>query len=143
MAGDLAISEAATLDFLHVRGERYRAATASLAGREEQMLALGGILRECGQGNGIIAVIRGPVGSGKSSLLQAIARKAAASGAICLGAVGSRSERELPLGILNHGRNRINGLVHLSAATALRTSRKRRQCLRAAVDHCSQWMKLS
>lgn len=101
MAGDLALSEAATLDFLHVRGERYLAAAASLAGREEQMLALGGILRECGQGNGIIAVIRGPVGSGKSSVLQAIARKAAATGAICLGAVGSRSERELPLGILN------------------------------------------
>ena len=100
MAGDFALSDAVTVDFRHVQGESYPGGS-SLAGREGQLLTLGGLLHECGRGRGIIAVIRGPVGSGKSSLLQAVARTAAATGAICLGAVGSRAERELPLGILD------------------------------------------
>lgn len=102
MAGDLALSKAATLDFLCLQGETYPEGTAAtLAGRDEQLQALGGLLRACGRGNGIVAVIRGPAGSGKSTLLQAFLRQAAATGAICLGAVGSRAERELPLGILD------------------------------------------
>jgi DNA-binding CsgD family transcriptional regulator len=102
VAGDLAHSEAATLGFLCVQPEACPGGTAvPLAGRQEQMLALRGLLRDCGRGNGTIAVIRGPAGSGKSTLLQAFARQAAATGAICLGAVGSRAERELPLGILD------------------------------------------
>jgi DNA-binding CsgD family transcriptional regulator len=102
VAGDLALSKAATLDFLCLQGETYPEGTAStLAGRDEQLQALGGLLRACAFGNGIVAVIRGPVGSGKSTLLQAFLRQAAAAGAICLGAVGSRAERELPLGILD------------------------------------------
>jgi DNA-binding NarL/FixJ family response regulator len=101
VAGDLALSEAATLDFLRVRGQTYPGGAVPLAGRREQMLALGGLLRDCEQGNGIVAVIRGPAGSGKSTLLQAFVRQAAAVGAICFDAVGSRAERELPLGILD------------------------------------------
>jgi DNA-binding CsgD family transcriptional regulator len=71
-----------------------------IAGRHDEMLALGGMLRDCERGKGIVAIIRGPVGSGKSTLLQATARQATATGAIWLGAAGSRAERELPLGIL-------------------------------------------
>jgi DNA-binding CsgD family transcriptional regulator len=96
VAGDFALREAATLDFLSAGGEE-----SPLAGCAEQMAALGDLLRRCEQGNGIIAVIRGPVGSGKTTVLRAIGRQAAAAGAICLGAVGSRAERELPLGILD------------------------------------------
>jgi DNA-binding CsgD family transcriptional regulator len=103
VAGDLALKDAAPLDFLCLQGETYsdEGAAVPLVGRDEQLLALGGLLRDCGRGNGVIAVIRGPVGSGKTTLLQAFARRAAATGAICLGAVGSRAERELPLGILH------------------------------------------
>jgi len=102
VAGNLALREAAALDFLCLEGEMYSDGTAvPLAGRDEQMLTLGGLLRDCERGNGIIAVIRGPVGSGKSALLQAFVRQAAATGAMCLGAVGSRAERGLPLGIFH------------------------------------------
>jgi hypothetical protein len=105
VAGDLVVSEAATLDLLRAKSaetQTHPVGTAGpLAGRDEQILALGGLLRACGRGSGIVAVIRGPVGSGKSTLLQTFARQAAATGAICLGAVGSRGERELPLGILD------------------------------------------
>jgi DNA-binding CsgD family transcriptional regulator len=101
VAGDFALSEAATLDSLRDRGQAYPGGAVPLVGRREQMLALGGLLSDCEHGNGIIAVIRGPIGSGKSTLLQAFARRAAAAGAICFSAVGSRAERELPLGILD------------------------------------------
>jgi DNA-binding CsgD family transcriptional regulator len=72
-----------------------------LVGRDEEMVALGALLRDCGEGKGIVALIRGPVASGKTTLLQALSREAAATGAVFLGAVGSRAERGLPLGILD------------------------------------------
>src|ERR1700735_4789962 len=102
VAGDLALSKADALDSLCGQEETYPGGMAvPLAGRQEQMVALGGLLRECGRGSGMVAVIRGPVGSGKSTMLRGFNRRAAASGAICFGAVGSRAERELPLGILS------------------------------------------
>ena len=102
MAGDLALSKADALDSLCGQEETYPGGMAvPLAGRQEEMVALSGLLRECGRGSGMVAVIRGPVGSGKSTMLRAFGRQAAASGALCLGAVGSRAERELPLGIFS------------------------------------------
>jgi len=72
-----------------------------LVGRDEEVLALDTLFRACTQGKGTVAVIRGPVTSGKTSLLLAFTEQAAAAGAICLGAAASRAERGLPLGIVD------------------------------------------
>lgn len=72
-----------------------------LVGRDEEIVALAAMLRDCRQGKGVVAVIRGPIASGKTTLLQAFAGHALATGAIFLGAVASRAERGLPLGILD------------------------------------------
>jgi DNA-binding CsgD family transcriptional regulator len=72
-----------------------------LVGRDEEIAALRALFRDCAQGRGLIAIIRGPVASGKTALLQALAEDAVAAGAIFLGAVASRAERGLPLGILD------------------------------------------
>jgi predicted ATPase len=72
-----------------------------LVGRDEETAALNALFRECAQGRGLIAIIRGPVASGKTALLQAFAEQAVAAGAIFLSAVASRAERGLPLSILD------------------------------------------
>ena len=72
-----------------------------LVGRDEEILALDALFRGCTQGKGTVAVIRGPVASGKTALVRAFAEQAVAAGAICLGAVASRAERGLPLGIVD------------------------------------------
>jgi DNA-binding CsgD family transcriptional regulator len=72
-----------------------------LVGRDEEIAALRALYRDCAQGRGLVAIIRGPVASGKTALLQALAEDAVAAGAIFLGAVASRAERGLPLGILD------------------------------------------
>jgi DNA-binding CsgD family transcriptional regulator len=72
-----------------------------LAGRDEEIEALDALFRDCAAGIGIVAVIRGPVASGKTTLLQAFAERAVAAGAIFLVAVASRAERGLPLAILD------------------------------------------
>jgi DNA-binding CsgD family transcriptional regulator len=51
-------------------------------------------------GRGKIAVISGPVGSGKTELLQDFAAHVAESGAIFLGAAASRAERTVPFGVV-------------------------------------------
>jgi DNA-binding CsgD family transcriptional regulator len=70
-----------------------------LVGREAEIAVLDAMLRDCRQGKGAVAVIRGPTASGKTALLQAFAERAAAE-ALILGAVASRAERGLPLRIL-------------------------------------------
>ena len=72
-----------------------------LVGRDGEIVALNALFRDCAQGKGIVAVIRGPVASGKTTLLRALAEQAVAAGAIVLDAVASRAERGLPLGILD------------------------------------------
>ncbi|MGD0067581.1 MAG: AAA family ATPase [Streptosporangiaceae bacterium] len=72
-----------------------------LVGRDEEILALDALFRDCTQGKGTVAVIRGPVASGKTTLLRAFTEQAVAAGAILLGAVASRAERGLPLGIVD------------------------------------------
>jgi DNA-binding CsgD family transcriptional regulator/tetratricopeptide (TPR) repeat protein len=74
---------------------------AILVGRDREIVALGALMRDCRQGKGIVAVIRGPIASGKTALLQAFAKRVAATGAIFLDAAASRAERGLPLGILH------------------------------------------
>jgi DNA-binding CsgD family transcriptional regulator len=72
-----------------------------LVGRGEEIVALNALFRECKQGKGIVAVIRGPVASGKTTLLLAFAEQAVAAGGVFLNAAASRAERSLPLSILH------------------------------------------
>jgi DNA-binding NarL/FixJ family response regulator len=80
---------------------RYRSRTAMLVGRDEEIDALETLLHDCGQGNGGVAVIRGPIASGKTILLHAFAEQVAAVGAILFSAVASRTERDLPFGVMD------------------------------------------
>jgi DNA-binding CsgD family transcriptional regulator len=59
------------------------------------------LLADCLNGAGGLMVISGPVGVGKTELLQHIARDAVTAGALFLGACASRSERPVPLGVLS------------------------------------------
>ena len=127
MAGESTLRKTATIDFLRHQGKaRYstgekdeepsalRAHSSGgttqaysdskatmLVGRDEEIVALDTLLSDCRQGKRFAAVIRGPIASGKTTLLQAFARQAVETGAIFLGAVASRAERGLPLGILD------------------------------------------
>jgi DNA-binding CsgD family transcriptional regulator len=71
-----------------------------LVGRDEEIEALDALFRDHAAGLAPVAVIRGPVASGKTTLLRAVAERAAAADAIFLSAVASRAERGLPLGVL-------------------------------------------
>jgi DNA-binding CsgD family transcriptional regulator len=73
----------------------------TLVGRDQQLAALEAAYRDCGPGRGAIAMIRGPVGSGKTALLRAFTGRPAAAGAVLLGAAASRAERGLELGIVD------------------------------------------
>lgn len=127
MARDSALGKVATLDFLCHQGDaRYSTdvqdekscaqiahssgratltypdgGAAMLVDRDDELVALDALLHDCRQGKGMVAVICGPIASGKTALLQAFARQAVATGAIFLGAVASRAKRWLPLGILD------------------------------------------
>lgn len=127
MAGDSTLRKLTALDFLRYQGDaRYspdghdEAFSAQIAygpgptapthpdgrgtmlvDRDDELVTLDTLLRDCRQGKGIVAVIRGPIASGKTTLLQAFAEQAVATGAIVLSATASRTERRLPLGILD------------------------------------------
>ncbi|MGW6605112.1 AAA family ATPase [Streptomyces sp. NPDC055036] len=73
----------------------------SLVEREREFACLAELLADCERGRGAVAFIDGPVGSGKSSLLNSFGDGAADSGALLLRASGFRAERDLPLGVLN------------------------------------------
>jgi type II secretory pathway predicted ATPase ExeA len=68
--------------------------------RDQEIAALGTLLRDCARGQGTVAVIRGPVASGKTTLLRALAEQATAD-AVFLDAYASRAECGLPLGVVN------------------------------------------
>jgi DNA-binding CsgD family transcriptional regulator len=72
-----------------------------LPGRDEEIVTLDALFRDCVSGRGGVAVIRGPVTSGKTTLLEAFAEWTVAAGADSLGAVASRAERGLPFGVLD------------------------------------------
>jgi DNA-binding CsgD family transcriptional regulator len=73
----------------------------TLVGRDQPLAVLEAAYRDCGPGRGAIVVIRGPVGSGKTALLRAFTGRPAVAGAVLLGAVASRAERVLELGIVD------------------------------------------
>jgi len=72
-----------------------------LVERDNEIAALDGLLGETLAGSGGVAVVTGPVASGKTALLLELAERTAASGGVFLSATGSRAERALPLGLVS------------------------------------------
>ncbi|WP_436792057.1 AAA family ATPase [Yinghuangia sp. YIM S10712] len=71
-----------------------------LVERENHLAALRGMFAECRGGAGRIVVVTGPVGGGKTELAHTFTARCASSGAKILGAVGSRGERNVGLGVM-------------------------------------------
>ncbi|MEV0199597.1 AAA family ATPase [Nonomuraea sp. NPDC050691] len=65
------------------------------------MSLLHGLLEEAVAGRGRIALVTGAIATGKSRLLYGFADEAFEHGALPLSAMGSRAERDLPLGVLS------------------------------------------
>ncbi|MFC9324656.1 AAA family ATPase [Kitasatospora sp. NPDC057015] len=72
-----------------------------LVERDNEISVLTRLLERCVKGTGAVAEVTGPVASGKTALLQALAERAVGVGATFLGATGSRAERDLPMGLVN------------------------------------------
>ncbi|KUJ64171.1 transcriptional regulator [Streptomyces albus subsp. albus] len=68
--------------------------------RDNHLAALGDMLRSATQGRGRLALVSGAVASGKSDLLDRFAEQALSADALLLETAGSRSERELPFGLM-------------------------------------------
>ncbi|MFC5744434.1 AAA family ATPase [Actinomadura rugatobispora] len=71
-----------------------------LVGRDEEFAALREVFTACRHGRGGVAVVSGQVTTGKTALLRAFTEWAVDSGALFLGATASRSERDVPYGVL-------------------------------------------
>ena len=71
--------------------------------RDKQLAHLRRLFETTAQkaGRGQVAVITGPVGSGKTELLHMFAEQAVGSGAALLTATASRAEQAMPLGVLD------------------------------------------
>jgi DNA-binding CsgD family transcriptional regulator len=74
--------------------------SSKLVERESHLSALNEQLLSAGTGRGRVALLSGPVASGKTELLQAFTEQAIDEGAILLDATASRAESALPFGIL-------------------------------------------
>jgi DNA-binding CsgD family transcriptional regulator len=72
-----------------------------LVERAEELSLLQGLLTECAAGRGQLALVCGPVGSGKTELLYAFGEAAVEAGAVLLTATGSPVERSVPFGVLD------------------------------------------
>ncbi|MFJ3309380.1 AAA family ATPase [Streptomyces sp. NPDC086549] len=70
------------------------------AGRASVAGALDTVLATCAVGRSRVVLIEGAAGCGKSHLLDAVAERAAAAGALVLTAVATEAERRVPLGVL-------------------------------------------
>ncbi|XVS67494.1 AAA family ATPase [Actinosynnema sp. CA-299493] len=68
--------------------------------RETQLSDLRGLFAECRRGKGRMAVVSGPVATGKTELLDQFAEEAVVGGAVFLSASGCRAERAVPFGVL-------------------------------------------
>lgn len=90
----------------------------SLVERDEQLFALEKAFGDCLRGTQQAALITGAVATGKTSLLGAFADRLAGSDAILLSASASRSERGVPLGVLEQLLERVrltsNGVDQLA-----------------------------
>ncbi|MFA1538225.1 helix-turn-helix transcriptional regulator [Actinomadura monticuli] len=72
----------------------------NLIEREGELRAVKSLRAAFAQAGGKVVVISGGVATGKSTLLRAVGDAVSESGALFLGAVASRVERTLPLGVL-------------------------------------------
>ncbi|RKN41171.1 helix-turn-helix transcriptional regulator [Streptomyces hoynatensis] len=81
-------------------GQAGRERPGDLAERAAQHARLGELLARAAAGSGRVALLSGPVGAGKTALLQAAGDLAAGRGFARLGAVCARAERDLPYGVL-------------------------------------------
>jgi DNA-binding CsgD family transcriptional regulator len=70
------------------------------AGRASVAGALDTVLATCAVGRSRVVVIEGVAGCGKSHLLDAVAERATAAGALVLTAVATEAARRVPLGVL-------------------------------------------
>ncbi|WP_049565870.1 helix-turn-helix transcriptional regulator [Nonomuraea sp. SBT364] len=68
--------------------------------RQEELTALESLLANAVLSRGRIALVSGPVATGKSTLLRSLAEQAIELGALAVSATGSLMERDLPLGVL-------------------------------------------
>lgn len=91
----------------------------NLVERGKQLSALETLFEECERGKGRIAIVDGPVGSGKSALLQSFTQRVIGSDAILLSAIASRAERASPLGVVSE----LFRGVELNAESADRVAR--------------------
>ncbi|MBP2708509.1 AAA family ATPase [Microbispora sp. RL4-1S] len=69
--------------------------------RQEQLAGFTTALTECEAGDGRLMAVVGPLASGKTALLRAFTERAADLGFHVLRAAGTRTERELPLSLVN------------------------------------------
>ncbi|MCO1574785.1 AAA family ATPase [Crossiella sp. SN42] len=72
----------------------------ALAERDGQLDFLRRLLADTAEGRGRVAMVTGPVASGKTELLHVFGENARAAGALLLTATGTRAERNMPLGLL-------------------------------------------
>lgn len=71
-----------------------------LVEREQETRFLDAAFSDCVQGHGRIALISGPVASGKTELLRSFADQCADEGGLVLSAMASRSDMDEPFGVL-------------------------------------------
>ena len=73
---------------------------AVLLERETELAVVGELVAQAAAGEGRVALIEGPPGIGKTSLVTAAAQLAAEAGMRCLSARGSPMERAFPFGVV-------------------------------------------
>ena len=71
----------------------------TLVERHKELALLQGKFEEAVHGSGRVVMITGMVASGKTELLDTFASRAVSTGAMFLGAAGSHTEQDLPLGV--------------------------------------------
>jgi DNA-binding CsgD family transcriptional regulator len=78
-------------------------ATAPLTGpleRDDELALLDHLLADARAGRGAVAVLEGPAGRGKTTLLRELRRRATDGGLLTLSSVGAELERDFPYGIV-------------------------------------------
>lgn len=102
--------------------------------RDQEMDRLGGLFAECLEGHGGLALINGPVATGKTDLLLTMTGQANSGGAHIMTAFAARPERTLPFGLLSQ----LFRQVSLVLATEQRVQRLLDDGGRLALLHDTQ-----
>jgi predicted ATPase len=74
--------------------------TLQLSERGHAFAELNHLLTSSEQGTGHLALVSGPISSGKTELLHTFAENAVSNGALFLSATGSQMEQNIPLGVV-------------------------------------------